>query len=174
MSERVEENLNQRNFVKRITISEASMNSILIEKKNQISGKSHVMGFFSRMEGAGFFEWCEWTAEKELEMLVFRVSRKPKFLEAHVERIYHCLMGGLDSQLYGALLDLLIVLDGCGLALVSRILIKAKSRLTHEELNKLLRLFNKGQGEAVRLTSPYSVFSEGVQGRKELLQLRNT
>ena len=83
-------------------------------------------------------------------------------------------MGGLDSQLYGALLDLLIVLDGCGLALVSRILIKAKSRLTHEELNKLLRLFNKGQGEAVRLTSPYSVFSEGVQGRKELLQLRNT
>ncbi len=138
------------------------MNPILILQKNQSLEKTHMMGFFSKKEGAGFFEWYHWTADKELEMLVFRISRKPKFLEGHIERIYHCLYRKLNDQLFGALIDLIIILDGCGQGLANRMLLKSKLSLSVDRYQALVNLLVQKQKHNSMVSSRYSVFTKGL------------
>lgn len=102
-----------------------------------------------------------------LNALVFKVRRKPKDLLAHVRRIYFCYDQVLAEQLYAALLDLLIVLDGKG-SLISRRMIEAsRSRLDSEQFQALHKTTEHAQ-----LGSPYSLFSSGIMGSRELVSSR--
>lgn len=144
--------------------------TVLIRCGDQHTNKPHAMGLLSKNDGAGFFEWCEWPPEKELEMLVFRVSKKPNFLEAHVERIYHCIAYGLNAQLYAALLDLILVLKGRGAELCQRMLDKSKPRLSLVEFQTLTYFARQQGSDAERLTNRYALFTQGILFNRQLLK----
>lgn len=131
---------------------------------------SLVTKFFSMKASVGFHERCEWSAEKELERLVFQASRKPYFLEAHVERIYYCFQNHLDEPLLGALVDLLTVLRGKGSALGKRMILGSKSRFTEKQYTELLNhLGNKGSDISLLPDNRYSVFTKGLLSVTALL-----
>jgi hypothetical protein len=100
-----------------------------------------------------------------LAALVFKVSRNPKDLQAHLRRIYFCYEQRLSEQLYAALLDLLIVLAGKG-ALISRRMIQAsRSRLNSRQFQTLYKATGYAQ-----LGNRYSLFSNGILGSRELIR----
>jgi hypothetical protein len=131
-----------------------------------------VKNFIINREAVGFYEWCNWSTEKGLERLVFQVSRKSNYLEAHMERIYYCFQHLLDEQLFGALVDFLAILNRNGLALSKRMIIGSKSMLTEAQLESLLSyLKDTAAGNDQLPTSCYSVFSKGLQSTTKLLQI---
>lgn len=120
-------------------------------------------GFFLDEDAIGFYEWHDWTAEKGLERLVFRVSRNPKYLKGHLERIYYCFENQLDLQLFGALADLVIVLGENGGPLCRRMINGSRSRLTQENYQALIaKIENKNSNPDEFLFNRYSVFTKGV------------
>jgi hypothetical protein len=144
---------------------------ILFDDSNEID-ESSVKKIFTNKAAVGFYEWHDLTAEGGLERLVFQVSRKPNTLETHMERIYYCFENALDEQLFGALIDLLIVLNKKGLALGRRMIAGSKSRLPENKYQALVRhLVNNGASYDLLPPSPYSVFAKGLQSTAKLLQL---
>ncbi|WP_411727828.1 FimV family protein [Methyloglobulus sp.] len=134
--------------------------------------ESSVIRFFSNTEVAGFYEWCDGSAEKDLERLVFQVSKESSCLEAHMERIYYCFQNYLDEQLFGALVDLLVVLKRNGQALGKRMVIGSKSRLTENQFQVLTNhLDSKSSSMDLLPGSRYSVFTKGLWSATALLQL---
>jgi hypothetical protein len=132
--------------------------------------ESSVKKIFSNKDAIGFYEWFDWSAEKGLERLVYQVSRKANNLEAHLERIYYCFQNDLKEQLFGALVDLMIVLNKNGLALGKRMVLGARSKLTENQFrthNDLLE--NNLSGSTQLIGNQYSVFSRGVQSVAILL-----
>lgn len=134
--------------------------------------KSQLKRFFSDKQADGFYEWHDWSAEKGLERLVFRVSSNPKNLQAHLERIYYCFQEHLDEQLFGALVDLLIVLNHTGQALGKRMIIGSQSRLTKSQVDLLFNhLDNKRSSGGILSANPYSIFAKGLQSTMDLVLL---
>jgi hypothetical protein len=129
-------------------------------------------GFFSDKTAAGFYEWYDWSAEKGLERLVFRVSRTPKYLQGHLERIYYCFQAHLDEQLFGALIDLLLTLKNEGKALGKRMIAGSKSRLTDDQFRALNNYIdNRGAESRLMLLNRYSVFAKGLESSSTMVQL---
>lgn len=129
-------------------------------------------GFFSDKNAAGFYEWHDWSAEKGLERLVFRVSRTPKYLQGHLERIYYCFQAHLDEQLFGALIDLLLTLKNEGKALAKRMTAGSKSRLTDVQFHTLNNYIdNRGAESRLMLLNHYSVFAKGLESSSTMVQL---
>lgn len=129
-------------------------------------------GLTFNRETAGFYEWCDWNAEKSLERLVFSVSKKPKYLQAHLERIYYCFQEQLDEQLLGALIDLLIVLNKDGAALGRRMIAGSKSRLTETQFKELTHYINHKEAQSdLLLHNRYSVFTKGILSAKALVHI---
>jgi hypothetical protein len=127
--------------------------------------------FFLGETAAERHDWYNWTAEQVLNHLVFQVSKKPTFLEAHVERIYYCLRHNFNEQLLGALVDLLLVLQGKGLMLAKRLIGCSKPRLTEEQFAALLGQLNKKElDNNIIFYNYYSVFSQGILSVTPLLQ----
>lgn len=128
--------------------------------------------FFSDNNEDGFYKWLDWSSEKDLERLVFRVSRNPKNLQAHLERIYYCFQERLNEQLFGALVDLLIVLNKKGLALGKRMIAGSQSKLTKNQFSALLNYLgnNSASGENLSVNR-YSIFATGVQSTAVLVHL---
>lgn len=134
--------------------------------------KPQAKGFFSDKDAVGFYEWCDWSAEKGLERLVFRVSRSPKHLQAHLERIYYCFQEHLDEQLFGALVDLLIILSKDGMALGKRMVSGSKSRLSETQYKALTKhLDSRGAGKDLLTLNRYSVFAKGLQSISTLVSI---
>lgn len=131
-----------------------------------------VKRFFTDKKAAGFYEWHDWIAEKGLERLVFSVSRNPKNLQAHLERIYFCYQEHFDEQLFGALVDLLIVLNKTGEALAKRMVSGSQARMNGNQLNVLINLIdNKDAQREYLFYSCYSIFSKGLQSTSVLVHL---
>jgi hypothetical protein len=128
-------------------------------------------GFLAIKEVAGFYEWHDWSAEKGLEMLVFRVSRKPKYLIAHVERIYYCFKHALNEQLFGALVDLLIILNRDGTALGRRMISGSKAKLTERQFQALIDCIDSNATIELVPPSRYSVFAKGLQSAAVMVQV---
>jgi hypothetical protein len=128
--------------------------------------------FFSDSNEDFFYKWLDWSAEKGLERLVFQVSRNPKNLQAHLERIYYCFQEHLNEQLFGALVDLLMVLNKKGLALGKRMIAGSQSKLTQNQVSALLNYLgnNSASGENLSVNR-YSIFATGVQSTLVLVQL---
>ncbi|MDC9727903.1 MAG: hypothetical protein PSN04_01055 [Methyloprofundus sp.] len=75
--------------------------------------------------------------------LVYKVSRFPKRLMFHLQRIYYCFDNKVSEQLYAALIDLFIVLKGKGKALSQRVATDVTSALTKLGGGKSKRLFSR-------------------------------
>jgi hypothetical protein len=131
-----------------------------------------VLKFVFDKSTAGFSEWSALSVEKRLESLVFRVSRMPRSLRAHLERIHYCFGNHLNEQLYAALIDLLIVLNQSGRRLSERMIFGARSRLTAGQFQMLRGFLNK-EGNPLELLphSRFSLFSKGSQSNALLVQM---
>lgn len=74
-----------------------------------------------------------------LDFLTYRVARCPRDLATHVRRVFLCARLNLKESLYGALLDLFIVLTDQGRCLRRRLLYGAKAYLEIERFAALER-----------------------------------
>ncbi|MGZ0080124.1 FimV family protein [Methylomonas sp. ZR1] len=106
-------------------------------------------------------------ADYALTALVFKISRNPKDLLAHLRRIYFCYDRRLSEQLYAALLDLMIILDGKGTAISRRMIQASQSRLLVQQCQDLLK--TDGQTPPA---NRYSLFSKGLLASRELVRSR--
>ena len=102
-----------------------------------------------------------------LNRLVLGVCRNPNNLLAHLRRIHFCYQQQWPAQLFGALLDFLIVLQSRGQALSHRMVKGCHSCLGE---GYFLTLMRSASSDRVRLGNGYSVFSTGTLGRSELVR----
>jgi len=120
---------------------------------------------------AGFRESPELSVDKRLERLAYRVSRAPKSLRAHLERIHFCFSHYLNEQLYAALADLLIVLNHSGRALSKRMILGSRSRLTESQFQALRQvLSSRGAVESLP-SNRFTLFSKGLQSTSALVRV---
>jgi hypothetical protein len=130
------------------------------------------MKFSSNNEAAGFYESCAQSNEKNLERLIYRVSGDPRYLAAHVERIYFCFQHHLNEQLFGAIVDLLIILNGCGQALTQRMITGSKSRLTENQFEALENQVECDSPNVDLLPfNRFSIFTKGLLSVSGMVQL---
>ncbi len=128
--------------------------------------------FFLDKSAAGFYGWQDWSTEKGLERMVFRVSRNPGYLTGHLERIYYCFEHKLDEQLFGALLDLLIVLGKKGKALGRRMIKGSQPQLTFDQIHALDIFLESNEWNPCTLPfNRYSIFTDGLLSRTPLIQI---
>ncbi|TPQ26028.1 FimV family protein [Methylomonas koyamae] len=109
---------------------------------------------------------CESSAESALRVLSVKVRRNPLDLLAHLRRIHFCFRNRLPAALYGALLDLLLVLEGKGEALARRLLNACRSGLDKRHCHILFEL---GRHDPQQIGNRYSLFTGGLQGRSKLV-----
>ncbi len=129
-------------------------------------------GFFS-LQNTGVFWSNPGTLQYDeaLEKLVFLITKKPKNLINHVQRIYYCFQKNLNRQLFAAIVDFLVILNQRGQAISWRIVLGTKSRLTPDQF-KELKGYLKGDCSNTSLLSgnQYSVFSKGLVGINKMIQ----
>jgi hypothetical protein len=105
-----------------------------------------------------------------LEKLVFRISRKPKALLAHTQRIYYCFHAKLDEQLFAAIVDFLIVLNKRGKAISQRIIMGAKPRLTVMQFESLQQYLQNDTAHVNSLVgNRYCLFTKGLIGVSDMV-----
>ncbi len=102
------------------------------------------------------------------QQLVFKVSRKPKLLISHLQRIYFTYNQGMSEQLYAALIDLLWVLDGKGRDLSRRMVSSSLSFLSEQQVKALDKCL-KQQNSSLLTGNRYSVLAMGLKGTREVL-----
>ena len=124
--------------------------------------------FFSSTKEEGV--WCKVDIGKddddeELERLVFLVTKKPKCLSNHLQRIYYCFQHNLNAQLFGAIVDFLVILNQQGSAISWRVVLGAKSCLSAEQFETLKSYLKSEHTDASLLIgNQYSVFTKGLVG----------
>lgn len=124
-------------------------------------------GFWRDQELVAFDSSSGDDGERTLAGIVFKVCREPNNLLAHLRRIYFCYQSQRAEQLYAALLDLFIVLQGRGQAFSRRVLEGSRSLLPKHEFLSLTQAVN---GDSTWPGNRYSVFSSGTVGRKDLVE----
>lgn len=105
-----------------------------------------------------------------LEKLVFNLARKPKHLLTHVQRIYHCFEKSWSDQLFAAITDLLIVLNGRGKRISHRLVFGGMSRLNKDEFWVFKELLDGKIKVSELHGNQYSIFSKGLKGIGDLIQ----
>lgn len=124
---------------------------------------------------SGAFSFTENTLpDNFLKSLVLLVTRNPKRLTTHIQRIYHCHQTNLQEQLFAALVDLLVVLNKRGKALSRRMIIGAKSKLSEEQYKMLQKSMIEDFDAALPEGNQYSVLTKGLIGSKNLVKLFET
>ncbi len=100
-----------------------------------------------------------------------QVSRTPKKLIVHVQRIYYCFKENLPEQLYAALVDLFIALQGRRKGLCRRMFNGSKQRLTGDDSKVLDAFFKKTDIDVNQLpVNHYSVLCTGRVGTTQLIE----
>lgn len=147
------------------------MRSALITRNDRNLEEPSALEFVYDKSTAGFCEWPALSVDKRLERLTFRVSRVPKSLGAHLERIHFCFSNYLNEPLYGALIDLLAVLNKSGHKLRRRMILGSRSRLTDSQF-RALRHFLENERAAVESLpdNRFSLFTKGLLSRSALVQ----
>lgn len=110
------------------------------------------------------------SSDNLLREFVLLVSRKPKRLIAHIQRIHHCYQTNLQEQLFAALVDLLVVLNGRGKAISWRMIIGTKSKLSNEQYKKLQKFMTEDSEVSLLAGNEYSVLTKGLIGTRNLVQ----
>lgn len=108
--------------------------------------------------------------EQMLESIVFQILRKPTALVVHLQRIYFCYQHNLTEDLFAALVDFLIILEGKGHTLRCRMVKGSKSKLLPQQYAILSNAL-KASAEEVKLLqgNMYSLFSRGLIGTNLLV-----
>lgn len=104
-----------------------------------------------------------------LDSLVFKVRRDPGNLLSHLRRIYFCYVNRLSDQLYAALLDLLIVLQGKGKSIGRRMIDGCRHQLSEQQL---FVLTTERFSDLEQHVNPYCLFTSGRQGQGELVEFQ--
>lgn len=105
--------------------------------------------------------------KQAINALVYKVRRNPQNLHAHLRRIYFCHQNAWSVQLYAALLDFFIILQGKGAAISQRMLSGSRRRLDEHQY-WVLR--HSGNDDYPRLGNSYTLFTTGRVGVPELLR----
>ncbi|MCG8426238.1 MAG: hypothetical protein MI754_02630 [Chromatiales bacterium] len=112
----------------------------------------------------------DWDSEVQA-YLTHEIVRSPKNLRLHVQRINLYRRGKNTSGVYGALLDLFIVLGNRGDDLRKRMLNVSKSILAEEHIAVLSNKIAEGLDFKTAVpASPYSILSKGVSGTSDLVE----
>jgi hypothetical protein len=131
---------------------------------------------------AGRFDFAEFekddfgfNPEQTLDSLVFELLKKPTALAAHLQRIYFCYHRDLTEQLYAALVDFLIVLEGKGHSLAVRMVKGARAKLAPERYAILEQGLTLA-GEELRLLpgNIYAFFTRGLIGTPLVIEKAQT
>lgn len=109
--------------------------------------------------------------EQVLDSLIFRIMAEPGALQVHLQRIFFCYQHDLGDDLFAALADFLIVLEGRGAGISRRMVRGAKSKLQsiqYLELEKALKL----DAADIKLLkgNVHSVFTQGLIGVTMLIE----
>ncbi len=108
--------------------------------------------------------------EQVLENIVFQIIVAPCALSVHLQRIYFCYRQNLTEDLFAALVDLLIVLQGKGRDLSRRMVRGAKSKLASADYAMLEQALCFSEAQMPSLNgNKYSVFSLGLIGTNVLI-----
>ncbi len=104
----------------------------------------------------------------------FRSARTPKNLLNHVQRIIHHIQQKNPEDVYGALLDLFIVLENHGPALRARMLEYARPLLQPAQYDSLHKLLDGNTPARESLPSAHrSMLSNGFSGTFRLVEKLN-
>lgn len=135
---------------------------------------SKEMVFFSLQDTHSLWSTEALLCNDFLENLVFQISRKPKHLIAHVQRIYYCFQMQLDDQLFAALVDFLVVLNKQGTEISWRMLTGAKSRLSPQQFDEINGFLSHPDADINQLSgNQYSIFTKGLAGVSVLIDHAN-
>lgn len=107
--------------------------------------------------------------DQRLNALVFKVRRNPQNLLAHLRRVYFCYQKRLPDQLYAALLDFVIVLQGKGQAISRRMIEGSRPVLGSRQASLLKKAIND---DALRQGNRFSLLTNGLIGKSELVEYR--
>ena len=136
---------------------------------------SELIGFFSLQDKADFWSTAPLLYNDCLEKLVFRISRKPKSLITHIQRIYYCFQMHLDDQLFAALVDFLFILNKQGQEISWRMVTGAKSRLSPSQFNVLKDYLSDDDADAKLLPgNQFAIFTQGLIGTNTIIQQVST
>ncbi len=136
-------------------------------KEIDLSGEEFV--FFSTSAVQNCFSW-NYTQKNSLDYFIYGISKNPRKLLSHIQRIFFCYHESHSEQLYAALMDFFLVLNGCGKEISLRMFDGSKSRLSDENRKDLLHFLNGKSGiEAGLQGSRYSLFDNGLIGTNKLI-----
>lgn len=107
-------------------------------------------------------------ADSFYQQIVYKVLRRPLNLTGHVERIFYCYRQSLQEQLYAAIIDLLIVLDGKGIALSKRMIFCSKLLLDAHHY-QALSSYLKNIATAILPSNKFCVLHNGIIGSSLLV-----
>lgn len=108
------------------------------------------------------------SSDSILNVLTFKVIRRPKDLVAHLRRIYFCYQNALSEQLYAALLDFLIVLNGKGRKISLRLISGSRSLLDATQMSVFKHAVNYPHDAP---SNRYSLFTKGMMGTSRLMEV---
>ncbi|NOQ37187.1 MAG: hypothetical protein GQ569_15060 [Methylococcaceae bacterium] len=105
------------------------------------------------------------SSEEALDSIIFKISRDPKNLHVHLQRIFFCYQHDLIDDLFAALVDFLIILEGQGSRISQRMITGAKLKLPPDEYTTLKNALSLSIDE-IRLLkgNTDTVFTQGLIG----------
>jgi len=107
--------------------------------------------------------------------LAHQIARDPEDLRAHVQRIYLHIAAKNAEEIYGALVDLFIVLGAKGSPLRHRMLAVSKKFLDREQYQTLVRKLDTGVHAADTIPpAPASMLTRGTRGTHFLVERLST
>ena len=105
-----------------------------------------------------------------LSYLVTYIARNPKNLVTHIQRICACYQANLSEHLYGAVIDLFTVLDGCAQEFKAKMLVKVKPKLIQSHVNLLEAYLQEEDILTLYLVqNPFAILSKGLMGTTQLV-----
>ena len=121
-------------------------------------------------------ETC-WTTDKQAvehlyQQIVYKVLTNPKQLISHIQRIYFTYSQGLAEPLYAALVDLILVLDGRGKELSTRMVLSTRSLITNNQV-EVLASYLEHRNASLLTDNKFSVLTKGLVGAGVLLTEKN-
>lgn len=108
-------------------------------------------------------------SDKASRYFAFEVKRNPEDLKKHVQRILHHISRKDSEQLYGAMIDLIIVLKGNGTALKRRLLENAKYSLQPWQTENLHKAMHCRSLSMAKLTSIHAILDNSVNNVQPLI-----
>lgn len=109
--------------------------------------------------------------EDTLESIIFKILKEPQALQVHLQRIYFCYQHDLIDDLFAALVDFLIILEGKGVKISHRMVTGAKSKLNPQQYSELKKALTLSTDKIKQLEgNGCSVFTQGLIGVSVLVQ----